>query len=176
MTIIKKPIVSIQEPKRDDEDKFLTAMQNSRALHYPWVTAPQTSEEFKNYLQRYRQDNQKSFLVCDQAGDIVGVFNLNEIVRGVFQSAYLGFYGVAEYTGKGYMQAGLALVLKKVFFEMNLHRVEANIQPENYRSIHLVKNSGFQKEGYSKYYLKINGEWRDHERWAITVENFIPQS
>ena len=64
---------------------------------------------------------------------------MNEIVRGCFQSAYLGFYAVADYAGKGYMGTGLALVIKKVFTEMNLHRLEANIQSENSRSINLVK-------------------------------------
>ena len=71
------------------------------------------------------------------------------------------------------MSAGLKLVLKKAFEELDLHRLEANIQPDNFRSINLVKNNGFKKEGFSPRYLKINGEWRDHERWAITHEDFL---
>jgi RimJ/RimL family protein N-acetyltransferase len=70
------------------------------------------------------------------------------------------------------MSSGLKLVLNEFFNEMKLHRLEANIQPENIRSINLVKNNGFRKEGYSPCYLKINNEWRDHERWAITLEDF----
>jgi RimJ/RimL family protein N-acetyltransferase len=173
MTILKKPVVWIREPTLEDEANFLAAMLCSQVLHHPWVTAPQTPQEFRSYMQRYQQANQKSFLVCDQPGNIAGVFNVNEIVRGFFQSAYLGFYAVEDYAGKGYMSVGLALVLKKVFTEMNLHRLEANIQPENFRSINLVKNNGFRKEGYSTHYLKINGVWRDHERWAITFEDFM---
>ncbi len=100
----------------------------------------------------------------DQHEHIVGVFNLSEIVRGFFQSAYLGFYAVADYAGQGYMSAGLKLVLKKIFEEMDLHRLEANIQPNNHRPIHLVQKNGFRKEGYSPRYLKINNEWCDHVR------------
>lgn len=71
------------------------------------------------------------------------------------------------------MSAGLKLVLKKVFNELQLHRLEANIQPENMTSIWLVKKNGFRYEGFSPRYLKINNIWCGHERWAMTVEDFI---
>ena len=163
----------IREPTLEDKDAFIAAMQRSQVLHHPWVKAPETPQEFSDYFQRYQQDNQKSFLVCDKSGSIAGVFNISEIVRGLFQNAYLGFYAVTDYDGQGYMSSGLKLLLKEVFKEMGLHRLEANIQPENIRSINLIKNNGFRKEGYSPRYLKIDGEWRDHERWAITYEDWL---
>jgi ribosomal-protein-alanine N-acetyltransferase len=49
--------------------------------------------------------------------------------------------------------------------------VQASIQPENQRSIALVRAAGFRKEGLALRYLKIGGRWRDHEQWAITVED-----
>src|SRR3990167_2536994 len=165
--------VIIRELKNDDKNNFLEAMQRSQSLHHPWVKAPLTSQEFDEYFQRFQQSNQKSFLVCDQSNSIVGVFNVSEIVRGLFQNAFLGFYGVADYAGKGYMSAGLKLVLEKVFKEMGLHRIEANIQPENTRSIQLVKKNGFRCEGFSPRYLKIDNKWRGHEHWAMTVEDFV---
>ena len=165
--------VTIRKPEVNDKNAFLQAMHRSQALHHPWVQPPQTEEEFNHYLQRYQQDNQKSFLVYDPSGHIAGVFNINEIVRGVFQSAYLGFYAVADYAGKGYMSEGLDLILKKVFTEMNLHRLEANIQPDNTHSLFLIQSKHFRREGFSPRYLKINGEWRDHERWAITYEDWV---
>jgi RimJ/RimL family protein N-acetyltransferase len=168
--------IKIREPKSEDQAAFITAMQKSEKLHFSWVNAPKTPEEFQSYLERYQnhQDSrQKSFLVIEETGNIAGVFNLNEIVRGFFQSAYLGFYAVEGYAGKGIMSAGLKLVLRQVFTEMELHRLEANIQPENLPSINLVKHNGFQKEGYSPRYLKIDGAWQDHERWAITYEDWM---
>ena len=171
-TRLNKTMCSIREPILSDEDNFILAMQRSQALHHPWVVSPKTSEEFKNYYQRSQQNNQKSFLVLNQTEDITGVFNINEIIRGFFQNAYLGFYAVADYAGQGYMSVGLKLVLQHVFEEMGLHRLEANIQPGNTLSINLVKNNRFRKEGYSPNYLKINNKWCDHERWAITYEDW----
>jgi [ribosomal protein S5]-alanine N-acetyltransferase len=66
----------------------------------------------------------------------------------------------------------MELLLAHAFTDLGLHRVEANIQPGNQRSIALVRRAGFVKEGFSEAYLKIGGEWRDHERWAIRVEQW----
>ena len=139
----------IRELNLEDKEAFLKAMQHSQSLHHPWVTPPLTSHEFDDYWQRFQQPNQKSYLACDDLGQIVGVFNISEMVRGAFQNAFIGFYGVKDYSGKGFMNAGLKLVQKKVFEELALHRLEANIQPENTRSIQLVKNNGFRYEGFS---------------------------
>jgi ribosomal-protein-alanine N-acetyltransferase len=70
------------------------------------------------------------------------------------------------------MREGVRLAVHAAFRQLRLHRLEANIQPANARSIALVKSLGFQLEGYSPRYLKIGQRWRDHERWAILREAF----
>lgn len=70
------------------------------------------------------------------------------------------------------MTEGLRLVITYAFEKLHLHRLEANIQPKNIKSIALVKRCGFRKEGYSPRYLKIGGRWRDHERWTILSEDW----
>lgn len=162
----------LRELKLEDEALFLSAMERSKELHNPWMQAPLTHEEFIEFFKRFSQPTHKSFLLCNAANEIIGVFNISEMVRGNFQSAYLGFSSVAGYASRGYMSQGLKLLLAAVFTELKLHRLEANIQPANERSIHLVSKNGFRKEGYSPRYLKINNEWRDCERWAITIEDW----
>jgi ribosomal-protein-alanine N-acetyltransferase len=145
----------------------------SRSLHRPWVTAPATCEEFGEWLERIRQPTAKSFLACrTEDGAIVGVFTLSQIFRRGFQSAYMGYYVFEPFAGQGYMLEGMRLVLRHIFRVMKLHRVEANVQPGNDRSVALAKKSGFRKEGLSPRYLKIGGRWRDHERWALTAEDW----
>ncbi len=166
----------IREPIIEDQDAFVSAMQASQGLHFPWVSPPNTPADFEKYIQRSQQPNQKSFLACDFLGNIIGVFNISEIVHGAFQSAYLGYYAVVPFVGKGLMSQALKLVLSEIFEKMHLHRVEANIQPENTQSIQLVQSNGFSKEGLSPRYLHIHGAWRDHERWALTLEDWITHS
>ena len=133
---------------------------------------PDTPEKYAKYLARYAGDTHRSYLAMASNGMLVGCINLNEIVRGALQSAYLGYYAFSPNAGKGLMKKALTAVVSRSFGVHALHRLEANIQLANERSIGLVKSLGFRLEGYSPRYLKINGEWRDHERYAITSEEW----
>jgi ribosomal-protein-alanine N-acetyltransferase len=101
-----------------------------------------------------------------------GVININEIVRGAMCSGALGYYAFAPSSGLGLMTSGLVLVVKRAFSRHGLHRLEANIQPENERSLRLVRRLGFRFEGVGRRLLKVGGSWKDHERWALTVEDW----
>jgi len=165
--------VFLRQPTAGDREELIERARASRSLHRPWVNPPATPEDFGDWLERIGQATVKSFLACrTEDGAIVGVFTLSQIFRKGFQSAYLGYYGFEPFAGQGYMREGMRLVLRHIFREMKLHRVEANVQPENDRSIQLAKKSGFRREGFSPRYLKIAGRWRDHERWAITAEDW----
>lgn len=165
--------VFLRSPTVEDCEPFLTAVQASVALHYPWVAPPDSPEAFTVYLQRLAREDCEGRLVClQQTGALVGVINLNNIVRGAFQSAFLGYYAFVPFAGHGLMREGLELMLAYAFRELALHRVEANIQPGNHASLSLVQRRGFTKEGFSRRYLQVNGEWRDHEHWALLAEEW----
>jgi len=100
------------------------------------------------------------------------VFNFNNIIRGAFQNAFLGFYAFAPYARKGLMAEGLQLALRYAFSTLRLHRLEANIQPGNIASVALVRRCGFVREGFSRAYWKVAGRWRDHERWALVADDW----
>ena len=148
-------------------------MARSRSLHRPWVYPGTSSREFEAYLRRQRTDRHLGFFICERGTRaLVGVANLNEVVRGDFQSAYLGYYAFARYVGNGYMYEGVGLVLRQAFTSVGLHRVEVNIQSENHRSIALARKLGFVRERRSRRYLKVGGRWRNHERLALLVEGW----
>jgi ribosomal-protein-alanine N-acetyltransferase len=153
-------------------DEYLERVRASRALHEPWVYPVAEPAAFEKWIVDGQAENVARFALCGNGdGAIIGVFNLSEIVRGSFQCAYLGYWVLSPFERKGYMREGLELLLQHAFGEMGLHRIEANIQPGNEASLALVRAAGFRREGFSPRYLKIGGEWRDHERWAITVED-----
>lgn len=163
--------VYLRRPQVGDAREFLALMEASRRLHRPWVQPPSDRKAFAAYVERATARGVGSLICLREDHAIVGVANLSEIVRGYFQSAYLGFYGSAPYVGQGLMREGVGLLLKHAFQDLRLHRVEANVQPANTRSLALIKALGFRKEGYSPRYLKICGRWRDHERWARLAED-----
>jgi ribosomal-protein-alanine N-acetyltransferase len=164
--------VHLETPSLRRADAFLVAVRRSRALHGRLVSPPRTRKQFRAWVSRSRRPSHVAHLVCRADGELVGVVNINEIVRGALQSGYLGYYALVPHHGRGYMTAGLGLVVARAFGRHRLHRLEANIQPGNLRSIALVKRLGFRLEGVSPRYLRIARRWRDHERWALTVEDW----
>lgn len=147
---------------------FVELVKKSRDIHNPWVWPPDSPAAFRAYLTRMEQLNQHAFLVCrSDTGEIAGVVNITNVVMEPFCSGYLSYYVFAGHERQGLMREGLQAVVRHAFSELGLHRLEANIQPGNEASIALVRSLGFSREGYSPRYLKIGGEWRDHERWAI---------
>ncbi len=173
--------VYLRPPRSSDARAFAAAVAASRGLHHPWVRPPATPAAFAAYVAVFAGPQSRDlarathagFFACRVADDVqVGVFNLSEIVRGNFHSAYLGYYGLSPHVGQGYMAEGLALTLAAAFRSAGLHRVEANVQPANARSIALLRAAGFTREGCSRRYVKIAGRWRDHERWAILAEDW----
>lgn len=160
--------VYIRPPTLADQREFVAAARASRKLHQPWMAAPSSPSEFRAFIERMEQPANAAFLVCRRDnGQIVGVINITNTVLGLFRSAYLSYCAFAGHEAQGLMGEGLQAVVRHAFRSLKLHRLEANIQPGNVRSLALVRACGFLKEGYSPRYLKIGGRWRDHERWAI---------
>ena len=110
--------------------------------------------------------------VCTEEGALAGVINVNEIVRGRRRSAHLGYYAFTPHAGRGYMRAGLQRVLHVAFRKYGLRRLDVDIQPGNTKSIALVESLGFRHRGTSTRRVKLGGRWRDHERWALTSEEW----
>jgi ribosomal-protein-alanine N-acetyltransferase len=165
--------VFIRSARDGDQAEFLDLMRRSKPLHRTFVSPPLEPIQFRAFIKRGSQADTRSYLVCRREDQrIVGVFTLSQIFMGGFRSAYLGYYVGAPFAGQGYMSEGLQLVLNEAFKRLKLHRIEANIQPNNISSIALVSRAGFSREGYSRRYLKIGGRWRDHERWAILLEDW----
>ena len=166
----------LEKPSSARRAEVLAAVARSRKLHRHWAHPPSTHEEFTASLKRLRGGVHVSYWICTEAGELAGVININEIVRGVFCSGYLGYYAFVPHNGRGYMKKGLCAVLAEAFHRHRLHRLEANIQPDNDASRRLVQQCGFRLEGFSPRYLKLAGRWRDHERWAMTIEEWKAQS
>jgi [ribosomal protein S5]-alanine N-acetyltransferase len=162
----------IQLASIEYEAAFLAAVRRSSSLHRPWVKPPANSAAFRTYLAKQDGSRNIAFFAFSDSDELVGVVNVSEIVRGLFQSAYLGYYAFSPHDRRGYMTGALATVASSMFRKQRLHRLEANIQPANRTSIALVKRLGFRKEGVSPRYLKVGGAWRDHERWAVTREEW----
>jgi ribosomal-protein-alanine N-acetyltransferase len=164
--------VSVRRVRRGDADEIVAANREDAAYHAPWVSPATDRAAFDAWFARTVTGANVSLVARERATNgLVGIINLNEIVMGIFRSAYTGYWGYARTAGRGLMTEALREAIRLAFYDLGLHRLEANIQPENVRSIALARRAGFTKEGFSRAYLHIDGAWRDHERWAIVDDD-----
>lgn len=106
-------------------------------------------------------------------GAFAGEINLNNVVRGAFQSATIGYWIDQARAGRSYMSEAVVVLAQYAFESLNLHRLEVCIIPRNYNSQRVVEKLELRNEGTAERFLEINGVWEDHVRYGITVEEWM---
>ncbi|WKX27706.1 ribosomal protein S5-alanine N-acetyltransferase [Tatumella ptyseos] len=142
------------EPLRDE----------SYFQHHGWEARLQLMS-----LQQKQGDAFYFLLLDPTEQQLWGVANFSQVIRGCFQACYLGYSLAASQQGKGLMFEGLSVIIPYLQKQQHLHRIMANYMPRNQRSGALLDRLGFEKEGYARDYLKINGQWEDHVLTALVT-------
>jgi [ribosomal protein S5]-alanine N-acetyltransferase len=167
--------VALRVPQMTDFTEWAALRETSRDFLIPWEpTWPSddlTRSAFRRRIRRYtedlRTDQGYAFLIFRHSDDaLVGGLTLANIRRGVAQAGSLGYWMGLPHARKGYMTAAVRAVIPFAFTTLRLHRLEAACIPTNAGSIRLLENTGFQREGYAREYLCINGVWQDHLLYA----------
>lgn len=133
-----------------------------------WFTLRAQLVDIEAALADEAADRRYAFGVF-RGDDLVGRITLNQVVRGVFQNAYLGYSIGRRWNGRGFATEAVRLALEHAFGEVGLHRVQAAVMPRNAGSIRVLEKNGFREEGYAVGYLCINGVWEDHRIFARTA-------
>ncbi|MTC60910.1 30S ribosomal protein S5 alanine N-acetyltransferase [Providencia rustigianii] len=125
--------------------------------------------------EMHRQGSAFHFLLLDKdENEVIGVANFSNILRGSFHACYLGYSLGEKWQGQGLMYEGLIQTIRYMQKHQGMHRIMANYMPHNLRSGNLLTRLGFEREGYAKQFLQINGEWRDHVLTALTDDTWKP--
>jgi [ribosomal protein S5]-alanine N-acetyltransferase len=167
--------VFLRAPQSGDYAEWAAIRETSRAFLTPWEpTWPAddlTRSAFRRRLRRYAEDqrnDQAYAYFLFRSGDqvLVGGLTLANLRRGVAQAGSLGYWIGAPYARRGYMTAAVEALIPYAFTTLRLHRLEAACIPTNAASISLLEKTGFEREGYAREYLCINGQWQDHLLYA----------
>ena len=167
--------VLLRAPQMSDHAEWSALRAASRDFLAPWEpTWPAddlTRAAFRRRIRRYAEDQRSDlaypfFIFRKTDSVLVGGLTLANIRRGCAQAASLGYWMGVNYAGQGYMTAAVNTVLPFAFGTLRLHRVEAACIPANDVSIRLLEKTGFQREGFARQYLCINGIWQDHLLFA----------
>ncbi len=167
--------VVLRTPQMADFNEWSALRETSRDFLTPWEpTWPSddlTRSAFRRRIRRYtddlRSDQGYAFLIARRADDrLVGGVTLANIRRGVAQAGSLGYWMGQPFVRQGYMTAAVRALIPFAFATLRLHRLEAACIPTNSASIKLLEKTGFEREGYAREYLCINGTWQDHLLFA----------
>ncbi|MER8103631.1 GNAT family protein [Kitasatospora sp. NPDC094016] len=167
--------VTIRAPRAEDKDVYAEAVRRSADHIGRWN--PVEPDGLAELLDR-QGPGLRTFLIVDRdTGGLVGKVNVANIVMGRFCNGALGYDAYLPFAGTGRMTEGLRLVLDRCFAPqsaggLGLHRLEINVQPDNERSVAMAKRLGFRHEGFTPRMLFLQGDWRDHERFALTAEEW----
>ena len=171
--------VYLRQPEPRDFQEWSDLREGSRAYLTPWEptwAADETSRGSYRYkLRRYVEDARDDrahalFVFRESDSALVGGVTLSNVRRGVSQAASLGYWAGERYAGRGYITAAVRAVVRYGFDDLDLHRIEAACQPDNFASRRVLEKAGFAQEGAARAYLKINGQWRDHLLFGIVNE------
>lgn len=172
-------LVYLRFPTESDRVEFIALRRDSRAFLEKWEPLPRPGLDpwgdtgFDRELELADTEHTKRLLICRKPGGvIVGSLGISGIERGIQQTCHFGYWIGAEHVRRGYCSEAVRLGLRYAFNRLKLHRVEANLQPDNIASRGVAIAAGLKQEGYSPRYIKIRGQWKDHERWAITIEDW----
>ena len=164
--------------ERRDGPAWRAARERSRHWLAPWdATVPpgadarpsSYSQLVRNLRRAARQGTTMPFAITVD-GQFAGQVTVNNIVRGSAQFASLGYWIDHSYAGRGLMPRAVALVIDHCFFAAGLHRIEICIRPENTNSLRIAEKLGLREVGLAPRFLHIDGAWRDHRIFAVTVE------
>jgi ribosomal-protein-alanine N-acetyltransferase len=177
--LLETPRLRVLTPPVDFAGRCAAYAERNREHLAPWE--PPRADAFYTepfWRERLAADREelaadRALRLCvqwrdDPAGEVIGFCNFNQLVRGAFYAATLGYSLDHRAVGQGVMFEALGAAIAHVFGVLGLHRVMANYLPHNERSGRLLRRLGFVVEGYARDYLFINGAWRDHILTALT--------
>lgn len=168
--------ISIRLVRQRDARVLQHELMSNRSWLRPWeATSPggpaplDMRGSIRRLLQQHR-DGQGVPFVMEYDGEIAGQLNVWGIARGSLSSATIGYWVSERFAGRGITPTAVALATDVCFTELQLHRMEICIRPENAASLRVVQKLGFRYEGLRRRYIHIDGDWRDHYAFALTVE------
>ena len=133
-------------------------------------TAPKTFRALVRDLRRQAHESRALPFAVTIDDVFAGQLTVTNIVGGSARFASIGYWIDRAHAGHGYIPTAVAMASDYCLFEMGLHRIEIAIRPENQASLRVVEKLGFREIGYAPRYLHIDGDWRDHRLFAVTVE------
>jgi ribosomal-protein-alanine N-acetyltransferase len=176
--VLRHGEVTLRPLAHGDARAWKAARKENAEWLRPWdatvppggAARPTTFRALVRRLDRLARSGECMPFAIEVDGQFAGQLTVNNIVRGSAQFASVGYWLDRAFAGRGVMPLAVAMVIDHCFTTASLHRIEVAIRPENSNSLRVVEKLGLHEIGYAPRFLHIDGEWRDHRLYAVTVE------
>ena len=145
----------------------------------PTHTSRYYTLEFQTMMMQQEVSNMENltsayyyFSLKDDPEKIIGSISFVRIRPEPYASVIFGYNLHEDYQGHGYCTEACAASIKHVLSIAHIHRIESRVLTTNEKSIHVLERLGFFHEGFEKASILINGEFRDHLRYAYLNEDY----
>jgi [ribosomal protein S5]-alanine N-acetyltransferase len=177
LPIIEAPRLRLRWIEESDVEQLFAIFSDPQVMRY-WSTPPlQNMDEALALLQEIQTSNRQGTIlkwgVALKPGDnLIGTVTLFNINRSSGR-AEIGYAQRRAYWGHGYIHEALQALLQYSFEELNLRRLEADVDPRNNPSIKALERLGFQKEGFLRERWNVNGELQDALFYGLLKRHWI---
>ncbi len=183
--VLRTARMTLRLLRESDRAEFVRAMARSEPHLRPWWTARPEGENIEAWFERtllragteFAEGRSARLVGFLDDGRMAGTFSLNNIARGVFQNADVGWSVMVDLVGRGLATEGVRALLDYAFLPapsgLALHRVQANVIPSNTASLNVARRCGFRVEGLGRKLLQIDGRWQDHVMFARLAEEHL---
>ena len=168
--------VYVRSIRARDARPLRALLKSNRSWLEKWeATIPGYSEfppvgDIIRSLLRLAKQNQAAPFIIEHDGDVVGQVTVSGLSFGSLSSGSIGYWISQDRAGKGITPTAVALVADWCFTGLGIHRIEICIRPENVSSLRIVRKLGMRYEGLRRRYIHIDGDWRDHFCFAVTID------
>ena len=163
----------LRQPVIEDYAAFVAWATGAVDCYSLWLELPVSPEAFQAYIHDCTTDSVRGFLIYDKHSNAIqGMVHLNNVYNGNFQNAFLGYCFKTTETSESTMGIVIRLVTHYALTKLKLHRLEVSVQLQHTKLMRALRTSDYRSEGVSPRLLKVGGRWRDHERFAVTAEEW----
>lgn len=168
---LKNESFTVKGMTAENSADFLKLRTNPDVMRYIDRPAIYTESEAKAMIERgnllFKEQQMLSMgIFVEEGKKLIGTVGFYRMDLPNYR-AEIGYMLLPNYWRKGIVSAAITSLLNYGFDEMQLHSVEANINPANVASRAILKKFGFQKEAYFRENYYFNGRFIDSEIYCL---------
>lgn len=172
--VLETPRLLLRPVEMKDQQKVFEGFSDpeiTRHMEITYATFEATAEQMEWYANNRKTGSGYAWVATlkEEPGSFLGIFSMYDVTPK-HKRAEIGYWLFPEHWGKGYTAEGFAAIIAFAGSQLQLHRIAAEVEPDNYGSRKVLGKLGFQQEATLRdYEIDKNGNYLDLEIWSKII-------